>query len=582
MKPTSPALPLALMLVSLLAGCNRSDSDSAAATDNTTTTSALADSYVLHNITGYTPTADGGTQRFSALWVENGRIKAVGDAALKDQLPAAQQRDGGGKFVLPGLIDAHGHVLGLGIEQMQVDLRGTQTLDEALQRVRDFAAKHPDAPWIEGRGWNQVLWPGKAFPTASDLDRAVADRPVFLSRVDGHAGWANSKALQLAGIDQQTADPVGGQILRNEKGEASGVFIDMAMGLIEQHIPGMDDARRREALSVAMQKLAAQGITGVHDAGVGRAEFAQYETLAKSGAMPIRIYAMASGGEKDARDWLKEGPKADLYNDFLSLRSVKLYADGALGSRGAALHADYSDQHGNKGLFIIPPKDLTDYVHYAATLGWQVNVHAIGDAANTLVLDSFAALQAPNDAHTKRHRVEHAQVVALNDIPRFKQLGVIASMQPTHATSDMNMAEARVGAERIKGAYAWHTFREHGVVIAAGSDFPVELSSPFLGLYAAVTREDSAGQPPGGWYPNEKLTREEALRAFTLDAAYAAHQEQKLGSLEAGKWADYIVVDRDYFQIPQAEIDDIKVLETVVGGKTVTGGNSGAGSATVP
>ncbi|HEY5808762.1 MAG TPA: amidohydrolase, partial [Povalibacter sp.] len=515
---------------------------------------ADAETVVVHNVHVYTPVGRE-VRSYTGLVIENGKVRQLLDVA--SPLPTTAQRiDGGGKTLLPGLIDAHGHVLSLGQQQLQVDLRGTATVAAAVERAGAFARSNPANRWIIGHGWNQVLWPGKQFPLAKDLDAVIADRPALLSRVDGHAIWVNSPALKAAGISRATQDPPGGQIVRDAAGDPTGVMVDAAMTLVEKHIPTASDAELRKALSVATGELASLGLTGVHDAGVDMRDYAAYQALGAAQELPIRIYAMLADNEA-ARATIRQGPKPAQFDDRLQLRAVKAWVDGALGSRGAALLQDYRDQPHHRGLMLYTPQQMEQLAALTARHGWQLNIHAIGDAGNRIALDAFEHQMTPAQRAALRPRIEHAQVIALDDIPRFTKLGVIASMQPTHATSDMNMAEDRVGHERIKGAYAWRSLLNAGVRLAGGSDFPVELPNPFLGLQAAVTRQDRNGQPPGGWYGGQKLTREEALRLFTIDAAYAAHMEDKVGSLEPGKWADFIVIDRDYYKVPESEIDDI-------------------------
>ena len=374
--------------------------------------------------------------------------------------------------------------------------------------------------------------------------------------------------MQIAGVTAATADPAGGQILRDTDGQPTGVFIDTAMALIERHVPPPDDAEVKRVLHAAVHDLAALGVTGVHDAGIDARQYRLFQELGAAGALPIRIYAMLADSD-DARSLIESGPKAPQFDDRLQMRAVKAWVDGALGSRGAVMLEDYSDQPQHRGLLIYTPEKLQQLTTLTASRGWQLNVHAIGDAGNRIVLDTFETKMTAEERKALRPRIEHAQVVALEDIPRFAKLDVIASIQPTHATSDMNMAEDRVGAERIKGAYAWRRLLDSGARLAGGSDFPVELAYPFHGLYAAVTRQDRDGRPPGGWYPQERLTRAEALRLFTIDAAYAGFMERSVGSLEPGKWADFIIVDRDFFKVPDSEIDDISVLATYVAGRRV-------------
>ena len=519
----------------------------------------------IHNVVGYTPTADG-LREFNVLVVgADGRIVATGDESLLTDIPASERIDGGGLFVLPGLIDAHAHVYTQGFLDVSLNLLGTPSVAVAVARIADYAAARRTG-WILGRGWNQVLWPVQDFPAAADIDAVVADRPVWLERIDGHAGWANSKALEVAGIGADTPDPVGGKIIRDAGGNATGVLVDTAMALVEKHIPDPTRTEIRETYKAAIDSLLPLGLTGVHDAGISKTEAEVYLSMADDGDLGMRIYAMLSD----------TGPNLDAFaepirgygNDHLDIAAVKLYSDGALGSRGAAMIEPYDDDPEYRGLPFYTQRQLDEFVRTANRKGFQVGIHAIGDLGNRMALDAFERAQGGKPSPL-RNRVEHAQVIALDDIPRFSELGVIASMQPVHATSDMNMAEDRVGPDRIRGGYAWRRLLDSGAVIASGSDFPVELPNPFHGLYAAVTRQDRSGMPDGGWYPDQALSRVEALHSFTLGAAYAAHQEDRLGSLERGKWADFIVVDRDYFEIPASEIDDIQVMQTWVGGKLV-------------
>jgi predicted amidohydrolase YtcJ len=521
---------------------------------------------VVHNVKGYTSTT-AGMREFSVLVVDDdGRIVATGDESLRQRYPDAKLIDGDGHCLLPGLVDAHAHLSSQGFLATSLDLAGVPSLAEALDRIKAYARANPSTRIITGRGWNQVLWPDKRFPTASDIDAVVADRPVWLRRIDGHAGWANSRMLDLAGIDDDTPDPVGGKIMRDADGKATGVLVDIAMDLVDAVVPPPDKREIRLAYLEAIESLVALGLTGMHDAGITITEAEVLIAMADDGELDMRVYAMLSDAGENL-DAMGE-PLVGHGRDHLDIRSVKLYADGALGSRGAALREPYADDPENRGLAFLATSDLADKIRKSNEMGFQVGIHAIGDLANRMSLDALETVQGAKPSPL-RNRIEHAQVVALEDIPRFAKLGVVASMQGVHATSDMNMAEDRVGHERILGAYAWRRFLDSGAVIANGSDFPVELPNPFYGLYASVTRQDRDGRPAGGWYADQAMTREEALDSFTLAAAWAALQEDRMGSLEAGKWADFIIVDRDYFEIPAAEIDDIRVLETWVGGERV-------------
>jgi predicted amidohydrolase YtcJ len=528
--------------------------------------SATAAETAIHNLTAYTSTETGIVEFEVLVLADSGRIIAAGGPELLAEHATAERIDGGGNYLLPGLIDAHAHMSGLGFLAINLDLAGSPSLDDAVNRIADHAAANPHVDWIEGRGWNQVLWHVAEFPTAGDIDRVVGDRPVWLQRVDGHAGWANSATLRLAGIDDDTLDPVGGKILRDKNGHATGVLIDRAMDLVNTHVPAPTKVELRDAFLQAIATLLPLGITGVHDAGIDIDAAEVYMALADDAALTVRVYAMLANADANLDAMGK--PLLAYGNDHLDIRSVKIYAAGALGSRGAALLEPYSDDAENRGLAFVTGDELYGAIDKANRMGFQVGVHAIGDRGNRLVLDAFERVQHGQPSPL-RNRIEHAQIIALDDIPRFATLGVIAAMQPTHATSDMNMAEDRVGPERIRGGYAWRRLLSSGAVIASGSDFPVELPNPFHGLYAAVSRQDRDGMPAGGWYTGEAMSREEALHSFTLAAAYAAHQEDRLGSLEPGKWADFILVDRDYFKVPTDQIDDIQVLETWIGGQRV-------------
>lgn len=521
---------------------------------------------LIENVRGYTPGPLGVTA-FSALEVgSDGRVAAVHTVAPA-ALPAGTRRiDGAGRTLIPGLIDAHAHLLSEAQRRNQVDLVGSDSLEEAQRRVAAYLDRRGRGDgWVLGRGWNQVLWPGKAFPTAADLDAVTEDRPVYLRRIDGHAAWANTRALELAGIDAATPDPQGGQILRDEAGRATGILVDRAMDLVSRHIPESASRPSDQDLRDTVAALNAEGLTGMHQAGISVADARRLDALYRDTALPLRLYLML---DADADLATFGAPWIGRHDDRLTVRAVKLYADGALGSRGAALLAPYSDEPGNRGLLFQPDADLFARVKRVHDAGYQAGIHAIGDAANRQALDAIEHALAGGPNHL-RHRIEHVQVLHPDDLPRLARLGVIASMQPVHATSDMNMAEDRVGPDRIKGAYAWRSLLDRGTVISSGSDFPVELSNPFHGLHAAVARRDQAGRPPGGWYRNEAMTRAEALTSMTLAAAYAAHQEADLGSLARGKWADFLILDRDIMTVPEQDLFGTRVLETWVGGVRV-------------
>ena len=526
---------------------------------------------LIDNANGYTLNTKGDLVQFTAIAFDDaGRIIAVGASAdVAAKAPQAKRIDMKGRTMLPGLIDAHGHVFGLGQQLTQLDLFNSTSLAGALKSIGEYAGANPGHPWLRGRGWNQENWKLGRFPTAAELDAVVSDRPVWLERVDGHAGWANSRALALAGITKATPDPVGGKIVRDANGEATGVLVDTAQELLTKVLPPQTEAESRTMLDRALSELARVGLTSVHDAGVDVTQDRLYRAYADAGKLTTRVYGMIGGASADFDVLARNGPLNDYGNGMYALRAVKLYSDGALGSRGAALIKPYSDDAHSHGLLFFKSGQMDTMMTKAMRRGYQVNVHAIGDAGNKQILDIYQKEVSATKSAAQRHRIEHAQVVQPGDIPRFKSIGIIPSMQPTHATSDKNMAETRVGPERIKGAYAWRTFLHQGSRIACGSDFPVEAPNPFFGLHAAVTRQDAQGQPVAGWYPNQAMSLKEAFRCFTLDAAYAGHREDSLGSLETGKQADFIIIDQDLFKMPTYDIHKTGVLETWVAGKQV-------------
>ena len=529
-------------------------------------TLALAAPSHISDVKGYTLDNSGELIRFSNMVFDGGKVVAIGGLELNQQFPNATQIEGQGKVMLPGLIDAHGHVTGLGESLLQVDLRESQSALDAAKMVQTYAKSQQGMAWIIGRGWNQVLWPGKAFPTANLLDEYVKNKPVMLARVDGHASWVNSKALEIAGITKDTLDPPGGKIERNKQGVPTGILIDNAIDLLYKHLPKTSEATLSSYLNAAGVQLLSEGITSVHDAGINKAEYDYFIKRVAEHSLPVRIYPMIMATSPVLRTLLEAGHVQDQY-DWLSIRSVKAYGDGALGSRGAALLKPYSDAPDNSGLLLTREADFKPLFDLVLGHDFQLNFHAIGDRANRLVLDQFADSFSRIGGQSLRNRVEHAQVINVDDIPRFKDLNIIPSMQPTHATSDMNMAEDRVGADRLKGAYVWQTFLKQGSPVAFGSDFPVELSNPFFGLHAAVTRQDRNNSPDKGWIPSEAVTVKQAFRGFTLDAAYAAHQEKILGGLTVGKWADFILIDQDIFTISPQDIWKTQVLETWIAGE---------------
>lgn len=539
---------------------------------STVAKSTVAKPTVIKNIQGYTlASGSSATQpnwySFSTLVFDNGKVVATGDATLATRYKDSRIIDGKNQYLLPGMIDAHGHILSLGFSKLSIDVRGMSSADDTVQAVAAYAKKHQQLSWIKGRGWNQELWASRQYPQSKDLDEYLNDRPVWLKRVDGHAGWANKKAMEFAGITKDTLDPDGGAIIRDSAGEPTGILIDNAMDLLTNKMPKPTVAETQVALDLAMDHLLSLGITSVHDAGIKHSTYDLYKDNAKNNKLNLRIYGMVNALTPKLLQVLEQGHIKDS-KGMLSIRSVKLSVDGALGSRGAALLKPYSDKAGETGLMLVSQPQMSLIFEQVLKHNFQLNVHAIGDKGNQLVLDHFEqAYKGHSKSRLFRNRIEHAQVVALSDIPRFKTLNIIPSMQQTHATSDMNMAKDRVGAQRLKGAYAWQTFLKQGSRIAGGSDFPVELANPFFGLHAAVTRQNRENQPDSGWIPAQAMTTKQALTSFTLDAAYSAHQDDVLGSLEKGKWADFILVDKDVFNAPANELWQTKVLQTWVGGE---------------
>jgi len=508
-----------------------------------------------------------------AVLVHDGKIMATAPAAdLRRDHPNAELVDAGNTTILPGLTDAHGHLYGLGLAIDIVDLVGTTTYDEAIARVKARVATLAPGDWARGRGWDQNRWPDKQFPTAAPLDAAIPDHPVWLKRVDGHAGVANTAALRAAGITRDTKDPEGGRIIRDASGNPTGVFVDAAQALIESKIPEPSFALRKQRVLAAANRIAENGLTEMHDAGADGDTIRAVKELVDEGKFPIRMYTMLTDDDALLGAWLAKGPMIDHGGRF-TVRSIKLYADGALGSRGALLLAPYSDDPTNTGLEVTKPAHMVDVATRARERGFQVCTHAIGDRGVRNVIESYEAAGVKPE---NRFRIEHFQVVAPEDFARTVRDGIIASMQPTHATSDMPWAETRIGPERIKGAYAWRTVLNDGGRLALGSDFPVESVNPFFGIYSAVTRQDQQGNPPGGWYPEQKLTLAEAIRGFTLDAAYAAFEEQSRGTIEPGKLADFTIVEGDFYTTPQNDLFKTKVRYTVVGGNVVYSGQSSA------
>lgn len=529
---------------------------------------ALADTLV-DNVDGVTVDAKGGIDRFTGLVLaDDGRIKQVLHRGDKRPERPTYKLDGKGQFLIPGMIDSHGHVMGLGFGALTLDLTDTRSLAEALAKIAAYAQAHPDRPWILGRGWNQELWPEKRFPTAAELDAVVGDRPVWLTRVDGHAGWANSKALAAAGVTATTRDPAGGKIERLAVGgKPAGVLVDTATELVDSKVPAPRPEDRDLALAKAQDLLLAKGVTAIADMGTSIEDWQAYRRAGDTGTLRIRIMAYAAG--TDAMSLIGgPGPTPWLYEDRLRLNGVKLYLDGALGSRGASLKAPYTDAPGTKGLRITGDTQLKNLMSRAALDKFQVAAHAIGDEANMALLSAIEEMSATYGGD-RRWRIEHAQVVDPADIARFGKHGIIASMQPVHQTSDREMAEKRLGPARLAGAYAWKSIEATGAKIVFGSDVPVEAADPFAGWAAAISRTGPDGQPLGGWQPQERVSREEAFAAYTASGAYAGFAEGRFGRLVAGERADFVLIDRDPFLASPAELRETKVNEVWVGGRKV-------------
>ncbi len=521
---------------------------------------------------GSVVTLDPAHPEAQAVAVRGGLIAAIGSNSeiLAMASPATRRIDLQGQMVIPGLVDAHGHVLGLGNRLAELDLRGAANIETIATRVAETARKLPAGAWITGGGWDQNLWPGGEFPNHLPLTAAAPDHPVWLRRVDGHAAWANRKAMEMAGVTNETPDPEGGVIERDAGGAPTGVFIDNAMELVADVRPAPSKEQLKAALQRGLQRCAEAGLTAVHDAGVTPETVAAYRELADERKLPLRVYLMWDGteGGKGVEPLLEQAPFVN-YKDRLTLRAVKLMIDGAMGSRGAAFLEDYEDDPGNRGLLVTSAEEIERLTVLALQKGYQVCTHAIGDRGVRLTLDAYEKALAAVAADDPRLRVEHLQCTTQEDIQRLKALNGIASMQPTHATSDMHWAEKRIGHERALGAYAWRWVLDAGVPIAAGSDFPVELERPVIGLMAAVTRQNTRRKPEGGWHPQQRLTLDEALRAYTEGAAYAAFEEDHKGRLSPGMWADLTVLSEDLRRIRPTSIHQVSVGYTIVGGQVI-------------
>jgi predicted amidohydrolase YtcJ len=518
------------------------------------------------------PTLNDTTPRIRGIAIEHGKIVSIGPSdELRRHYDADSLVDLHGNYVFPGFVDAHAHLEGLGIALLTVDLAGAGSIAEVQSRVAKEIGQSGGHSWVRGRGWDQNLWTPQQFPDHSMLDAVSKTVPIFLARIDGHAVWVNRRVMELAGVTRATLEPSGGRILRGADGEPTGVFVDNAMEIVRSVLPPPTHEERSRAIRTAVRSCLRFGLVGVHDMGVDDELVAIYRELIAKGEFPFRVYAAVDGVGKTWDHYRASGPELDSADGRLAVRALKLYADGALGSRGAALIEPYSDEPDNRGLTVMSSDSMFSIVQTAIKMGFQVCTHAIGDRANAITLKVYGdAIKASGKpANDLRLRIEHAQVLDAADIPRFAELGVIPSMQPTHCTSDMPWAIQRLGPERIRNAYAWHSLLSSGSVIPAGSDFPVESPNPLWGFYAAVTRQDKNGQPEGGWFPGQCMTRDEALKAFTIWPAFASFREDRSGSLDPGKWADLVVLSKDILHVPSREILNTEVDMTMVAGAIV-------------
>jgi predicted amidohydrolase YtcJ len=508
-------------------------------------------------VNGVVYTVSEGKPKAQAVAIRGNTIVGVGtNEEVRSSFKSPIVIDAGGRAVYPGFIDSHCHIERLGVLLKSLDLTGTTSIREILAAVADRATSTRNSEWIRGGGWDQSKWEKSAFPTRQMLDSVVKDIPVYLIRVDGHAVWVNTKVLEMSGVSERTPDPEGGRIIRNVLGEPTGVFVDKAVDLISNLLPTPSEGERTGAIERAIEECLKNGLTEVHDMGVDLDAIKIYEKLAVAKELPIRVYGAINGLGETWDYYLRTGPQIDMYGGRLTVRAIKLYADGALGSRGAALIEPYTDDPGSRGLTVISGETIKSTTAQALEEGFQVCTHAIGDRANHIVLNAYEEAYNSRKISTKdaRLRVEHAQVIDSTDIPRFARLGVLPMMQPTHCTSDMYWAKERLGPRRILGAYAWRSLLEHGSIIPASSDFPSESPNSLLGFYAAITRQDPSGWPEGGWFPGQRMTREEALRSMTLWGAYAAFQESWLGSIEPNKRADIVILSHDIMEIAPREI----------------------------
>ena len=523
---------------------------------------------IVHN--GKIYVMNSGNDVAGAMAIRGDRIIATGDD--EDIMQSYETRsyiDLRGRSVIPGLIDAHAHMLGLGMSMTMIDLVGTRNAQEIADLVKQQSELTGAGEWIQGRGWDQNHWPERDFPDHTILDRATSGNPVYLTRVDSHAAWVNARALELAGITRDTPDPDGGRIIRNADGSLTGVLIDAAMSLVAENIPEPAPQQKRDALKRAIDECLSYGITTVHDMGMELAVIDTYRDLIRTGDAAFRLYIAIDGTGDTWDHFLERGRIAGHARNMLTVRAIKLFSDGALGSRGAALIEPYSDDPENDGLLLMSEDDIFNVTVQALENGFQVCTHAIGDRGNRVVLNAYERALRRIPVHDHRLRIEHAQVVHPDDFMRFSEYGILPGMQPIHCTSDMFWAVDRLGSDRVQGAYAWRTFIEQGSIIAGGSDFPIEPVNPMLGIAAAETRQNENMEPGGGWYPGQRLSREEAFRLFTTWAAFSAFEEDIKGTLETGKLADFVIYPGDIMTIDTRELLKTRPDKTVLGGKIV-------------
>ena len=533
------------------------------------TLSASAPDLIVTNATIHT--VDPRFVNPEAFVVRNGRFGYIGTlrGAKNYAKPGARTLDLAHATVLPGLIDSHLHLLNVGMALHEVDLFHLTSYAEVISKTQAFAENSKDE-WIIGDGWDQNLWPSKAFPTHDALSAAIPNRPVILRRVDDHALLANAKAMELASITRNTPDPPGGRIIRDASGNPTGVFVDNARALITKAIPPPTDDQIRRATIAAIGECNRWGITAIGDPGVSYQTAQAYDRIADENKFNLRNHVMIADNADLIAAHFAHGPIVGAYDGRIQIRAVKLYIDGALGSRGAALLEPYSDDPGNTGLLRTTQAHIVDVATSALRAGFQTAVHAIGDRGNRIVLDAYQAALAAVPTRDHRFRIEHAQVLSPQDIPRFAQLGVLPAMQTTHQISDMDWAAARLGPQRVLGAYAWRSLLDTGVIIANGTDAPVEAVNPLRTFHAAISRQNEENQPPGGWYPNQAMTREEALKSMTIWAARANFMEREIGSISPGKYADFVVMDRDWMKVPSdAIIGNAEVTNTYFAGRFV-------------